>query len=140
MDSSIKKCSKCGRELPLSEFDKNKSMKDGLDHKCKDCKKEYNKLRYEKNQDLILNQGRKYRKCVIKPSCQLVGGRGGQFEIFTCEICGKKFRRNKSTIDWNYEHLGCLPRFCSKECRNESMRKSNTSKYAKEIERIKKEM
>jgi len=139
-DELTKICTTCGRELPLSEFGKNKPMKDGLDYKCKECKKEYNKLRYEQNTDVILNIGRKYKICVAKPSCPRVGGRGGQFEIFICEICGTEFRRNKSVIDWNYEHLGCLPRFCSRKCMAESQRKSHTSEYAKEIERIKREV
>lgn len=33
----MKRCSKCGRELPLSEFYKNKGKKDGLMCWCKDC-------------------------------------------------------------------------------------------------------
>ena len=32
-----KKCTKCGRELPTSEFYKNKATKDGLQHHCKSC-------------------------------------------------------------------------------------------------------
>lgn len=33
----LKKCSKCGRELPVSEFWKNASTKDGLQTYCKEC-------------------------------------------------------------------------------------------------------
>lgn len=32
-----KKCSKCGRELPISEFYRSSSSKDGLQGWCKDC-------------------------------------------------------------------------------------------------------
>ena len=164
-----KKCTKCGRELPVSEFHKNKAQKDGLQTYCKECQKESYKLYsenhheeiskkhavyyrthregilkkavecYENNRSDELKRTNKYKKCVKNPSCPRVGGRGAVFEIFTCEICGKEFRRLKSRVDWDYEHKGCLPRFCSKECRDESQRKSHTSKYAKEIERIKKE-
>lgn len=35
-----KKCSKCGRELPRSEFHKHPRTKDGLQHYCKECTKE----------------------------------------------------------------------------------------------------
>ena len=44
-------CKKCGRELPLSEFYKNKGMKDGHRNECKECllrqQKQYNKERKE---------------------------------------------------------------------------------------------
>lgn len=33
----MKRCSKCGRILPVTEFNKNKAMKDGLQYMCKDC-------------------------------------------------------------------------------------------------------
>ena len=34
-----KKCSCCGRELPISEFYKNSASKDGYRSKCKACDK-----------------------------------------------------------------------------------------------------
>ena len=42
-----KKCSKCGRELPLSRFSKCTSLKDGLQRTCKECVSSYNKERYK---------------------------------------------------------------------------------------------
>ena len=33
-----KRCSRCKIEKPLSEFHRNKSRKDGLNHDCKECK------------------------------------------------------------------------------------------------------
>ena len=44
-DELTKKCPKCRRELPLSEFSKNKSRTDGLQCWCKSCRKERNKTR-----------------------------------------------------------------------------------------------
>ena len=38
-----KRCSKCGKELPLSEFNKSKRAKDGLQWMCKECMKQYDK-------------------------------------------------------------------------------------------------
>lgn len=32
-----KKCTKCGRELPLSEFNKCSINTDGLQYRCKEC-------------------------------------------------------------------------------------------------------
>ena len=40
MSEETKICTKCGRELPLSEFHKNKNKKDSLDAWCKECKKQ----------------------------------------------------------------------------------------------------
>lgn len=34
-------CTKCGRELPVSEFNKCKKNPDGLDYWCRDCQKQY---------------------------------------------------------------------------------------------------
>ena len=96
-----KVCPKCGRELPLSEFYKDKSNKDGLRTYCKECHKEYAKS---------------YDKCIKNLSCPRVGMRGAVFETFTCEICGKEFRQLKSKVDYNYEHNGFLPKYCSREC------------------------
>ena len=38
-ESKTKVCSKCGRELPLSEFYKKSTSKDGLQSYCKECSK-----------------------------------------------------------------------------------------------------
>lgn len=40
-NTQTKRCSKCGQELPISEFSKNSSMKDGLEPYCKKCKNKY---------------------------------------------------------------------------------------------------
>lgn len=37
-NTQTKKCSKCGRELPLSEFGKNSTVKNGYDYYCRSCK------------------------------------------------------------------------------------------------------
>lgn len=53
-------CKKCGRELPLSEFYKNKNCKDGYLNVCKECfirqQKQYNKERKEE----ILEYAKQY--------------------------------------------------------------------------------
>ena len=49
MSTETKRCSKCGRELPLSEFYSNKSKPDGHGCYCKECAKarqrEYDSLK-----------------------------------------------------------------------------------------------
>lgn len=34
-------CKKCGKELPVDKFYKNKSQKDGFGYYCKDCVNTY---------------------------------------------------------------------------------------------------
>lgn len=41
-----KKCIKCGRELPLTEFHKNKRNPDALSSYCKTCACDYQRARY----------------------------------------------------------------------------------------------
>lgn len=47
-----KVCTKCGKELPLSEFSSKKGTPDGLSYQCKECTREYyreyNKRKREK--------------------------------------------------------------------------------------------
>ena len=37
--SECKVCSKCKLELPKTQFNKNRATKDGLERRCKKCKK-----------------------------------------------------------------------------------------------------
>lgn len=45
-----KRCYKCGRTLPVTEFYKNRAMKDGLQTYCKDCTKERFDAKAEKEE------------------------------------------------------------------------------------------
>ena len=38
-----KVCPKCGRELPVTSFHKNRASKDGYQKDCKECKSKYSK-------------------------------------------------------------------------------------------------
>lgn len=52
-----KKCTKCGRELPLTEFYKNKATKDGLNVYCKSCCSDYlRQLRAAKRRELAIKR------------------------------------------------------------------------------------
>lgn len=54
----VKECCKCKKMKPYSEFNKNKTRKDGYSSWCKECSKEYDKAYYSKN--------KKKRKAQIK--------------------------------------------------------------------------
>jgi 5-methylcytosine-specific restriction endonuclease McrA len=53
-------CSKCGKELPLSEFPIRKDRPVGIRADCRDCKKQKDRAYYRANRDKILDYGRKY--------------------------------------------------------------------------------
>lgn len=58
----MKKCSGCGRLLPLSEFNKLRRSKDGHQPRCRQCFSEYNKKRYALNPDKYKEDVRRYRE------------------------------------------------------------------------------
>lgn len=53
-------CSKCGRELPLECFSKDKSNKYGLQAYCKECKKQYKKQWQAEHADAIKQYFKQY--------------------------------------------------------------------------------
>lgn len=57
-----KVCKKCGRELPLDSYWKNATYRDGYMAKCRDCMKQEEKERNDRNRERIrevsLNNGR----------------------------------------------------------------------------------
>lgn len=55
-------CRECGRELPISEFNKNRSSKDGLQDRCRKCFSEYNKKRYASNREKFKANVKRYRE------------------------------------------------------------------------------
>lgn len=49
-----KVCKRCGQELPVEYFGKNRATKDGLQLYCKDCQKETVRLRRERDKENLL--------------------------------------------------------------------------------------
>ena len=58
-EKGTKVCSRCKRELPISEFSKDKSSKDGLQYCCKKCKKVSQKAYLDKNTNTFGRAGHK---------------------------------------------------------------------------------
>ena len=66
-----KHCKKCNRILPLADFSKNKSCKDGLQTSCKFCMKKMNAKHYQssykdRQQELNKINRDKLRKVIFK--------------------------------------------------------------------------
>ena len=53
-EPKTKVCSKCGRELPITEFALNKKYKDGHIGRCKDCINAYLRERYARKKGKTL--------------------------------------------------------------------------------------
>lgn len=50
-----KKCTKCGRVLPISEFNKSRINKDGLQYYCRECQHEKYRDRYLSKEKISSN-------------------------------------------------------------------------------------
>jgi hypothetical protein len=55
-------CKKCQKEKCVTEFNKNKNQKDGLQTHCKLCNTEYKRKYYIENKGNILDKGKDYYK------------------------------------------------------------------------------
>lgn len=60
VEVKTKRCSKCGRFLPLADFNKRKRSSDGLDYWCKECQKAYKAEYYQSNRDSELKKQADY--------------------------------------------------------------------------------
>lgn len=56
----MKICSKCKIEKQKENFYKNKKAKDGLQHECKNCRKEYLEEYYKENKERISQKAKEY--------------------------------------------------------------------------------
>tara|TARA_R110002167_G_scaffold543_8_gene2459 strand:- start:2199 stop:2624 length:426 start_codon:yes stop_codon:yes gene_type:complete len=97
---AIKRCSKCKEEKAIGMFWNNKSMKDGLDTLCMECRKDSSNKTYAKNADLVWERQLlvKYGITVEDYNYKLEQQRGG------CAIC---FQSNTSgrrlAVDHNHD-------------------------------------
>ena len=58
----MKKCTACKLQKSITEFNKNKSRKDGLQSKCRACSKQYAKEHYNKNKPYYKEKSKLYRE------------------------------------------------------------------------------
>lgn len=60
--ASEKTCTKCGETKPLAEFNKDRTMKDGLHSHCKECAREKERKWREANPERHRENSRKWRE------------------------------------------------------------------------------
>lgn len=78
MKTKLKRCSRCKKFLPISEFGKNKSEKDRLHYVCKTCRRKYDEKHYNESKKIMHN-----------------------LKINGCAICGY----NKCDAALNFHHV-----------------------------------
>lgn len=103
----VKKCSKCKQYKNISNFSKNKTMKDGLQYECKSCRK--------------IMAKKYWRKCHLKRHYNITTEEynkmfGKQQEC--CAICGKHQSKLSTTLGVDHDHItgkvrGLLCRACN---------------------------
>lgn len=58
----MKQCSKCKESKAISEFTKNKTKIDGLNHNCRECQRTYNREHYKQNKKYYISKAQKSDK------------------------------------------------------------------------------
>jgi hypothetical protein len=107
----MKVCSSCGTEKPESEYTKRKASKDGLASACRECLKERDAKRYEKEREhriarhkayMATPQGKEAHKRAtekwkdankVRRAAQIILGNALKYKTITrqpCWVCGEK--------------------------------------------------
>lgn len=72
-DKQTKKCSKCGRDLPLDMYFKDKRYRDGLYSYCRDCHAELTRRNYYEKRMRGYNKELTYDPKTVKKFCSSCG-------------------------------------------------------------------
>lgn len=132
-----KKCTKCGRELPLAEFYKNPKTSDGYNTICKECCKEYRQNPLVRAKGLIAN----YRISDSK-NFRGIGDLTPEWiieNIFTkpCAHCGKTGWDviGCNRLDNSKPHTRDNVEPCCKECNSKLHAEDFTCYYSRQFSR-----
>jgi hypothetical protein len=102
-----KKCSKCEEVKSLSEFSRNSAARDGHLSRCKVCKAEYDRLRWDANRDELLvknrqryhEQGKLWKYGITNEQWAVLFEKQGE----CCSICKTK-SPNKNQWCTDHDH------------------------------------
>lgn len=104
-----KECNRCHRVLPITEFHRNHTRKDGYQCQCKDCQRELAHLMYVKREEA---------KQTEQP-----------IEVPTTKVCAKCGRELPvENFGHTKKNKNGLKSYC-KECENENCRKYRAKRY-----------
>lgn len=131
-------CTKCGRELPFSEFSKGKTSKDGLYPYCKECVKSFSKTPIGRAYKLVSSYNRADKK-----HCRGKGNLTAKWvveNIFTkpCAHCGKEGWDviGCNRLDNSKPHTKDNVEPCCKKC-NLKLAAKDSAMYQKQFNRFK---
>lgn len=113
----FKRCIKCGRILPITEFAKNKTKKDGLTNWCKACTKAYNVKYYTdyyaKNKEKKAAYNDEYRD----PQKNPIGWAKSMVGCYRAMDRQRGFDDSQTiTADWFVQNIAYKPcKYCGKQ-------------------------
>ena len=107
-----KVCNRCHRELPITEFHRNHTRKDGYQCQCKECQKELAQAMYKKREE------KKKAEAAEHP-----------VEVPTTKVCAKcKRELPVEMFGHTPKNKNGLKSYC-KDCENENSRKYRAQRY-----------
>jgi len=107
-----KVCARCHRELPITEFHRNRTRKDGYQRECKECQRELSQALYKKKQE---------EKAVDQTPT----------DPPTTKVCAKCGRELPvEMFGHTKKNLNGLKSYC-KDCENENSRIYRAKKYGR---------
>lgn len=89
-----KKCSKCGRELPVECFGKHNSSKDGLQSYCKECAKQYRAKYNAEHKEEKKQYYQTHKEEILEKQKQYYQGHKEEHSA----TCKKYYNSNKESI------------------------------------------
>ena len=119
---ATKVCTKCGRELPVTEFNRNRRMKDGRMSECRECVAKIGKVSRKK-----LNERKRAEKQEEVRKQQEAG-------VKVCKKCG----RTLPLSAFGRGHAADGLQGICKECKSEQGRLANARRREKEADAIRK--
>ena len=105
----MKKCSKCGRELPLECFSKNKTKSDGLQSYCKECKKQYNTKYDAEHVEEIKQHKAKYRAEHVEEIKQHNAKRYATLEGYAYNVRKNNLRSDRKQVRFGKDEYPLPP-------------------------------
>lgn len=118
----LKHCPKCGRDLPVTEFNRNSRMKDGRQSECRECVAKYGKASRKK-----LNEKKRAEK-QEEVQKQLEAG------VKVCKKCGRTLPLSAFSPGHAADGLQAI----CKECKSEWGRLANARRRQKEADAVRK--